>query len=145
MEDVSARLDACAMNDEGTADRTAPADEPSPAGPAVVARIVVQRRSDQVMADVGRPGREVVVAPEVAARILAFRAAGGSLSEITGCLHLTPAEARTVFCAGPDAPEVAPQVRAPRPVAEMLLAGLVWPAERAEPAGRLCITVAVSR
>jgi hypothetical protein len=38
--------------------------------------------------------RAVIVAPEVAARIVAARVAGQSLSMITGCLHLTPGEVR---------------------------------------------------
>jgi hypothetical protein len=38
--------------------------------------------------------RAVIVAPEVAARIVALRVAGQSLSMITGCLHLTPGEVR---------------------------------------------------
>ena len=45
--------------------------------------------------------RAVIVAPEVAARIVARRVAGESLSVITGSLHLTPREVRAVLGAGP--------------------------------------------
>jgi len=38
-----------------------------------------------------------VVAPEVAARIVAEREEGASLSRITGRLHLTPGEALAVL------------------------------------------------
>jgi hypothetical protein len=41
--------------------------------------------------------RPVIVAPEVAARVVAAREAGKSLSEITGSLHLTPGEVRGVL------------------------------------------------
>jgi hypothetical protein len=50
----------------------------------------------------------LVVAPEVAARIVARRVAGEPLSAITASLHMTPAEVRAVLGARP---VVAAQVR----------------------------------
>jgi hypothetical protein len=46
-----------------------------------------------------RRAEPTIVAPEVVARILAYRVAGGSLSAITERWHLTPAEARAVLSA----------------------------------------------
>jgi len=70
-----------------------------------------------------------VVAPEVAARIVADRAAGVTLSEITGRFHMTPREALAVLaavgrglCGMPaGAPVVAGPVVASGPVAVMAL------------------------
>jgi len=62
-----------------------------------------------------------VVAPEVAARIVACRAAGASLSVITGCLHLTPGEVRAVLGAGQ---VVAAPVRVPRGLGEVLVTAI---------------------
>jgi hypothetical protein len=62
--------------------------------------------------------RAVIVAPEVAARIVALRVAGQSLSMITGCLHLTPGEVRAVLGAGQ---VVGAPVRVPRGLGESLV------------------------
>jgi hypothetical protein len=68
-----------------------------------------------------RQVRQVIVAPEVAALIVACRAAGGSFSAITGRWHLTPAEVRALLGTH-SVPEVAEPVRAAGPLA-VLLAG----------------------
>ena len=71
-----------------------------------------------------RPGRRrpnPVVAPEVAARIVARRVAGESLSAITGSLHLTPGEVRAVLGAGR---VVAVPVRVPRGLGEALVTAI---------------------
>jgi hypothetical protein len=65
--------------------------------------------------------RAVIVAPEVAARIVAARVAGQSLSMITGCLHLTPAEVRAVLAAGQ---AVAAPVRVPRGLGDALVTAI---------------------
>jgi hypothetical protein len=61
-----------------------------------------------------------VVAPEVAARIVARRVAGESLSVITTSLHMTPAEVRAVLDAG----QVAEPVRVPRGLGEALVTAI---------------------
>jgi len=66
----------------------------------------------------------VVVAPEVAARIVALRAAGASLSEISGSLHLTPGEVGAVLRAGRVAAEVAEPIVASGGVGGMLLSAI---------------------
>ena len=78
------------------------------------------------MIQLGKDARRgPVVAPEVAERIVARCAAGGSVSEITGSLHMTPGEVRAVLRAGRvAAPEVAAPVIVPRPVGQMLLAAI---------------------
>jgi hypothetical protein len=83
--------------------------------PKLAAR--AERPSDAAaMTSAARPGG-IVVAPEVAARIVACRVAGESLSAIMGRLHLTPREVWAVLDA---APVVAVPVRVPHMVGEAL-------------------------
>jgi hypothetical protein len=76
--------------------------------------------AEGIAASAARP-RATVVAPEVAARIVACRAAGESVSAITGSLHMTPGEVRAVL--GADQMVAAP-VRVPRGLGEALVTAI---------------------
>ena len=72
-----------------------------------------------------------VVASEVAERIVACRAAGAPLSVITGSLHMTPGEVRSVLrVRAGEAPELAAPIVASRAAGELVM-GAIGDAERA--------------
>ena len=66
-----------------------------------------------------------MVAPEVAERIVARRAVGDPLSAITGSLHMTPGEVRSVLRVRAGvAPEVAEPIVASGAAGELVLAAI---------------------